>query len=608
MKTQKEQAAGKSKTAEAASGAGKASKPAAGMNPQPNSVQAPDIKAEGLPASVKTGTKIEPVKPSEKDGKQPSKTNSSGTEGSDQVKNVKPSSMPKVHEVKVPAVSKAIEAMSDDELIAALEAQIAQADAEDGMMPEMPEGEGSKPVNVHIDLDSHKGEMEGAGPACKPGDMPAKAEDDASELPVLIDDEPGASSEGGAYANASLVKKLRATAQAMRDGVAVEDREVRALMRSAVAVLRDAGEPVAAMPVSAASDSAVLREMRRLSGTVARLTRQVQDLKRVKAADDQSAPPASPPADSAPPASPAPESAPPPPAPAPEASDEEKVEEIMQEAQGVNFEVLQSLDQLERSGITAQAIDMHLYAEGSVNPFWNVVVAGEPLARIYLQDQDRPEEIKALFCSSQYGEAIAKASEQIKGGLRQVLTEAKARLFAMQYDKSTVAKKAQETAQADAKKVVADKLATLSDRFVECMATAAIGMDRNFFKSGNPLKTAFFETLQARGMSDREAIRIIEDSVATGSADYFKALAGKANELMDMEPAAFDQLRKAILEAGVIMPLEDPEAVEAEVQDTGTLAQHLAEHSVAIQAGAGGDQYTLDPREQLKRDLGFRRG
>ena len=236
---------------------------------------------------------------------------------------------------------------------------------------------------------------------------------------------------------------------------------------------------------------------------------------------------------------------------------------------------------------------------------------GEPLARIYLQDQERPDEIKALFTSPMYGEALAKASEQVEGGLRRLLKDANARFFTLQLDKVEVAKNAKTIATTEAKKMISERLATLSNRFLESMATAAIGMDRNFFTGGNPLKHAFAENLQKNGLPLAQAVDVIEAAFAEGSAEYFKALAKKATELMAMEPAAFDQLRGAIIDAGAIKPVVDDDGEQRTTtasNDSGmSMVQHLAEQSNAI-AGVnmsvmGGEQ--VSEKEQLRRELGL---
>ena len=103
----------------------------------------------------------------------------------------------------------------------------------------------------------------------------------------------------------------------------------------------------------------------------------------------------------------------------------------------------------------------------------------------------------------------------------------------------------------------------------------------------------------------QQAIEVIEGSFQEGSAEYFKAMASKASELMDMEQTAFEQLRGAIIAAGTIKPLVDEEEVQA---GTGkTFAQHLVQESNAI-AGVnmsvmGGQQ--LSEKEQLRRELGL---
>lgn len=580
---------------------------------KPASIEKPEIKNSGLPKLDMSKPPDHSAADSAKDGLNPA-TNSHGSdEPKKSMKTVKRSSMkPAGSEI---GSNKSVEAMSDDELVAALEAHLAKADGEESSAPklevEINDEESAPPPPPPAAEDDESAPPPPPPPASyesesAPKSAPAPVSDPEAtsseelDIPVLeVDDEEEMASEDMMkmddedshmpMANAALVKKLRATAAALRAGVKIDQREQDALVAKAIKVIRANKSDdmfVAPAIVGSGTDKAVMSVLRQLTSTVADLSKKVSVLasKKVTAAEDDAA------------------------------SDEKKVEEIMNseddevkpDAEGTHFEVLQSLDALEGEGITAASIQCSLFAEGGINPFWNVTVHGEPLARIYLQDQDRPDEIKATFTSPQYGEAIAKASEQIEGGLRRLLADANARFFTLQLDRVEVAQKARQAALAEAKKVVAEKLSTLSDSFLERLATAAIGFDRNFFKGGNPLKHALAEQLQANGIPLLQAVRVIEAAFADGSAEYFKTLASKANELMAMEPAAFEQLRSAIIDAGTVMPvLEDDQS-----SDTGkSFAQHLAEQSQAlagVDAGTlGGEK--LSEKEQLRRDLGFRR-
>ncbi len=644
------------------------------------------------PASIKT-PKLEPTVPSLKSepnakmkgldhssvdkGKDKMGGGKTGPEGSDDpasskpMKTVKQSSIKPAglgSEIKKPDLSslvkKPVDAMSDDELVEALESHLAQADGHEMGMPGVPK------LEIEIEQDPSKlGEggmlpphqegmpMEPAAPAGA-GEMPMNPHGQEPVVPVLEEQEDMGMGMGMgmgmpmAHASSDLVRKMRAMASALRAGLSVDPKEQADLERMAIQALRRRKSATANQAEAAGTEeefvdfiknravdpttAGIMTALKDLAGVVGALAKKVDKIG-VKAegfGEDPSAvppmmgmPPAAPPAPGGegcpaplPPAPPAPDGSgmlPPPPAPPgsmPQMSEEQKVEDLMSEkpAEGVHFEVLQSLDELEKEGITAAGIDCTLYAEGSVNPFWNLTVNGEPLARIFLQDQERPDEIKAVFCSPMYGEAMAKASEQIEGGLRKCLTDANARFFATAMDRSDLAKRATEIANVEAKKVVAERLASLSDKFLECMATAAIGYDRNFFKGGNPLKSAFADVLQQHGVPLAQAVHIIESSFADGSAPWFQVLAKKANHLMSMEAQAFNDLRGAILEAGVVMPeVEETSGIaEASVDGGKSFTQHLLDNSNQLQATAmtslsGTDR--LDERDQIRRDMrGFR--
>ncbi len=657
MKTNKEAAAAKTKT----QAASKMELVGPGMGSVPNSVSKPDLKATGLP-------KLDASKPvdhksADKGKDKLSKSNGSGSDEKESEKKVKPSSIKPVHDVKIPDMSKAAKAvdqMSDEELLDAVEAELATAN-EEGFCPPGSEGlkitvkeeeEGEEKaapdmssetsLDLSLEEEGKLGEglstsPEGAPPV--PGAPPAAPGMEDDSIPLLHE---GSDMEGWpmpmASANKQLVAKLKSTAAALRAGVAVDEKELQSLMAKAAGIVR-AGKGVTKTPAKTKAEApqstdATASQLQKLTDIVAKLVEKVNamDMPMPPPAGGPPAgpglmPPAGPLAKgegeeeemSAPPdmsAPPAPEGMPPaPPAPsAPPAgdggvkTDEMQVEEIMQEdekAEGVHFEVLQSMDDIEKEGISADAIDCRLYAAGSANPFWNVSVHGEPLARIDLQSQDRPEEIKALFVSPTYGETIAKASAMVKGGLRAVLASSRARYFALKVDKTEIGKRIEASVKADADKVVAEKLGELQNKFIECMATAAIGFDRNFFPGGNPLKDSFFQVLSQFGVENAKAVRIIEAAFADGSAPYFKALAQQATKLMDMEKTAFNQVRATILEAGVVMPVV--EAAAAQVDPVGkTMSQFLTEASLNMEVLASQEE-PMSERDKLASELGFPR-
>lgn len=652
----------------------------------PKTITVPKIGQKVMPFS-QDGNSMKPVDNSSADSKKDGlnkATNPHGSDEPDKEKTVKQSSIKPAGNVKVPDVgmdslphasgsakpavkaAKSVESMTDDELVEALEAHLAQADGdgsvpkleielspedmgehqEGGEMPPLPPPEGSEmppegmppaesmgmpppgmpppaggPPPAASDLDRKNANIPGVpppvggpNPAPEHSEQPMHSGDPA--IPVLESPEEEHMGMGMPYAQVALVKKLRAAASAMRAGVKIDKADQDALMAEAARVMRanqkrndesvaadDFTEFLKQQAVSKdPTTAAIMQGLKSLHGTVTTLAQKVDAITNPAPKAAKSAAPAAKPvaADKAPPFE------------KKEDKDDEKVEEIMDDkkdkAEGVHFEVLQSLDDLEKEGITAASVQCSLYAESGVNPFWNITVHGEPLARIYLQDQDRPDEIKAVFTSAAYGEAVSKASEQVQGGLRQLLADANARFFTLQLDKVEVAQNARDVATAEAKKLITEKLTTLSDRFLESMATAAIGMDRNFFPGGNPLKLAISLNLQKLGLPVAQAIEVIEASFSDGSADYFKALATKATDLMSMEPVAFDQVRASILQSGTIMPVVGEEA-PAPIDAGKSMVQHLVEASNSI-AGVnmsimGGDNEQLSEKEQLRRDLGF---
>jgi hypothetical protein len=266
-------------------------------------------------------------------------------------------------------------------------------------------------------------------------------------------------------------------------------------------------------------------------------------------------------------------------------------EEEEDEAESVKYEALQQLDGFDEEPLTESDVHMTLFDDqddaghAKANPYWNVDVKGQPVARVYLQDQPKPEEIREVFCSADYHRGVAGAIEKV--GLRPVLKQIKAHLWANQLHETKFAKQVRAEVEAAAHAKVVATTRNLMRDLLERTAIVCAGMDKNFYREvGNPLKEALWGELHSFGITNPSAI--IEAAFKKGSTRYFETVLNKAVEYMEMEPKALAQISKAIGEADVLPPGnsvmgdELPDATPASPEDMPTLSDRLAASSVAI--------------------------
>lgn len=262
-------------------------------------------------------------------------------------------------------------------------------------------------------------------------------------------------------------------------------------------------------------------------------------------------------------------------------------------ALAMQTEFLASVDTLK-----GERIEMSLYNEQSENPFWNVVVDGEPVGRVYLQDQQNPDNqntIRSAFCSDGYAKNFGNAASSV--GLKKLLTITKARLFAHNVDDASVSERIREKAKLEAKAEMNEKLSTLRADFMKAVSLAMVAADKNFYQeeAGHKLKEGLFNSLVQAGLNEDGAVWAIEAGFEH-SNDYFEFLMAKAQEIMDMPSQAREAIEKQILGSGKMQI-----AVEAPQEDD--LASRLVKSSVKVIAMGG--QLSGENRDNIRSQLGL---
>ena len=263
-------------------------------------------------------------------------------------------------------------------------------------------------------------------------------------------------------------------------------------------------------------------------------------------------------------------------------------EEESEESLSMKTEYLASL-----SSLKGEKIEMSLYGEESSNPFWNLVVDGEPVARIHLQDQKDSDQIRASFVSDAYAQNFGNLIGQV--GLNKVLEVSNAKVFAHQIDESEITARLREKAKLEAAAEMGEKMETLRSDFLRAVSLAMVAADKNFYQeeAGNALKGGLFNALIQAGLSEQHAVWAIEAGFED-APDYFKFVTDKAIEIMDTPKEARDSLEKHIMASGKI-------EIKASEPEEDSLMNRLIKSSVNAVAmgGIAGGENKSEVRKQL---------
>lgn len=273
--------------------------------------------------------------------------------------------------------------------------------------------------------------------------------------------------------------------------------------------------------------------------------------------------------------------------------EEEGDEEMGDEAESVEYEALQSIEEIDEP-VSEADVHMTLFDEGTVeqpgqDPYWNIDIGGVPVARVCLKDQEKAEEIRKVFCSSDYYKGVSGAIAKV--GVKPVLKQIKAKLWANEVAKTKLAKDIKAEVSAEAQRRVRATTQNLMKDLLNRIAIVCAGMDKNFYKDvGNPLKEALWGEMHQYGVPNPSPM--IEAAFRKGSTKYFQTVISKAVEYLEFEPRALDQIKATIGEMDVMPAGDDnvgdeiPE-IEDELgmdspEDAPTLSDRLAASSVQV--------------------------
>jgi copper chaperone CopZ len=272
-----------------------------------------------------------------------------------------------------------------------------------------------------------------------------------------------------------------------------------------------------------------------------------------------------------------------------EAAEEIPAEE---EALSMKTEFLASMEALK-----GEKVEMSLYGEDSENPFWNVMIDGEPVARIHLADQNDAASIRASFTTEAYADNLGKLIGEM--GAKKILPMVQAKFFAHQIDESAITARIREKAKLEAKAEMEEKIGTLRSDFLRAVGTVMAAADKNFYQEEgrHALKGGLFNALVQAGLTEQHAVWAIEAGFES-APEYFNFVMDKAVEMMDMPKEARESLEKTISASGKI----DVQGSEPEQEES--LVDRLVKSSVS--AIAMGGSVSGENREVIRSQMGLK--
>jgi hypothetical protein len=233
---------------------------------------------------------------------------------------------------------------------------------------------------------------------------------------------------------------------------------------------------------------------------------------------------------------------------------EASVEEDVPEADPVvaepeNFAYVLAEDQLD--SVDVRDLDFALFGPEDENPHYLVLHAGEPVAKIALQDQAMPEEHRAPFLDDKYVRTLTGSIERI--GLGEALKLSNAKIYAAQASRSKIAEEMKKEAKADMDQAFRINLSNLHDNLMNTVALAIDASNKNLILE-NPLKEALVEGMRRSGTSERGAVQIVESAFREKGMEYFQALTAKAQEWLGLSDEAYKEVAAMVSTANYAHP------------------------------------------------------
>jgi nicotinamide mononucleotide adenylyltransferase len=245
------------------------------------------------------------------------------------------------------------------------------------------------------------------------------------------------------------------------------------------------------------------------------------------------------------------------------------------------------------------AIDLLLYGEGTENPHWVVLASGRPVAEIRLEDQEEPQKIAKLFVTEKYAEGVREAAKSFD--FAEVLTGVRARPYVAAVAGADAFKRIEAAAADKAKGELRKAKAALRDDALNMLNLVVVAQTKNFI-SDNVLKSELFSRMTEAGVTDRQAVAIIEAAYQAKAPEHFENCFKQAFKWMDLQPEALAELEEQIKGLSHRTPVI---AESEEIPTARSASSHM--HNVPLETRSASFSEEGDDKGALREALGFRR-
>lgn len=215
----------------------------------------------------------------------------------------------------------------------------------------------------------------------------------------------------------------------------------------------------------------------------------------------------------------------------------------------------------------------------------NVIIAGMPVARIHLSDQEDPVGLQDVFTEDMYADALAES--MIARPVGEILLESNARIIKGMKESGVIPRAKEVEAS------VTEKINAFRSRFKETFLTVLAGANKNLFPDViNSLKNGLWEAMAAEGVESPE--NIIEPAFEENADEFVDQVFDKTLDLMEKGEDVRKEIMTMVNESGV-------RPVQAGVSNMDpVLAKKLTENSFPLNMGKVGADTRVDLRNKIQ--------
>lgn len=234
-------------------------------------------------------------------------------------------------------------------------------------------------------------------------------------------------------------------------------------------------------------------------------------------------------------------------------------------------------------------VTFDLWNTGNGNMVRNVIISGVPVARIHLEDQEKPEELEKVFPNKLYEDTLIEQME--RKPVHDVLQAAEARFF-------NFAESKQKPVKEQVKATVNKELNAFRTKFKETFLAVMSGANKNLFNDvTNTLKQELWAAIAEQGIDHPE--KIIEPAFDNASEPFLDQIFDKTVTLMEKGDDVRNEIIQMVSSSGTVAIGGD-----SDDDDEMSLRDRLVKGSFPVNVSSSSYGET---RDSLRSRLSLRR-